>query len=48
VAYFDLAYQLIILVPVIHTVALQEIAAKAAAAVESVSATAALGQARAI
>lgn len=48
VAYFDLAYQLIILVPVIHAVALQEIAAKGAAATETVSATAALGQARAI
>ena len=31
VAYFDLAYQLVILVPLVHSVALQEIAAKAAA-----------------
>lgn len=48
VAYFDLAYQLIILVPLIHAVALQEITAKAAAPAETtIRATAALGQARA-
>jgi probable O-glycosylation ligase (exosortase A-associated) len=39
VAYFDLAYQLIILVPVIHAVAQQEIAAKTAMA-ETLPATA--------
>jgi hypothetical protein len=47
VAYFDLAYQLIILVPLIHSVARQEIAAKAAAPAETLPATAALGPARA-
>lgn len=47
VAYFDLAYQLLILVPLIHSVALQEIAAKAAAPAETVPATAALGPATA-
>ena len=47
VAYFDLAYQLIILVPLIHSVAQQEIAAKAAAPAETLPATAALGPARA-
>lgn len=47
VAYFDLMYQLIILVPLIHSVALQEIAAKAAAPAEAVPATAVLGPATA-
>lgn len=47
VAYFDLAYQLLILVPVVHAVAKQEIAARAAAPAEAVPATATLGPARA-
>lgn len=47
VAYFDLAYQLLILVPLVHSVALQEIAAKGAAPAETVLATAALGPAQA-
>jgi probable O-glycosylation ligase (exosortase A-associated) len=48
VAYFDLAYQLIILVPLIHTIAQREIAAKATDLAETVPATTALGSARAI
>lgn len=46
VAYFDLAYQLLILVPLIQSVALQEIAAKAAASAERVPATTVLGPAQ--
>jgi probable O-glycosylation ligase (exosortase A-associated) len=48
VAYFDLAYQLIILVPLIHTIAQREIAAKATDLAETVPATTALSPARAI
>jgi probable O-glycosylation ligase (exosortase A-associated) len=47
VAYFDLAYQLIILIPLIHTVALREIAAKGAAPAEPIPAAALRRAARA-